>query len=139
VALSRYLVDKSALVSATRLEAARQRLAALFTQRRALTCSIVDVEVLHSARTAADWTAIRDERSLGFERLDLTQAVFDRAIEVQGLLASAGRHRAPSIPDLVVAACAELHDVTVLHHDKDFDLIAEVTGQSSEWICPPAG
>jgi hypothetical protein len=45
------------------------------------------------------------------------------------LLADRGQHRAPSIPDLTIAAAAELAGLTVLHLDKDFDLIAEVTGQ----------
>jgi predicted nucleic acid-binding protein len=41
-----------------------------------------------------------------------------------------GRHRAPSIPDLLIAAVAERGQLTVLHVDKHFELIAEVTGQS---------
>ncbi len=61
-----------------------------------------------------------------------TPASEDRAIEVQTLLADRGRHRAPSVPDLLVAATAELAGLTVLHLDKDFDLIAEVTGQATE-------
>ncbi|MEZ5091779.1 VapC toxin family PIN domain ribonuclease [Nocardioides sp.] len=38
----------------------------------------------------------------------LTPAIEDRAVEVQLLLAREGHHRAPSIPDLVIAAAAEL-------------------------------
>ena len=48
------------------------------------------------------------------------------------LLADQGKHRAPSVPDLLVAAVAERAGLTVLHVDKDFDLIAEVTGQPVE-------
>ena len=62
----------------------------------------------------------------------LTPTVEDRAIEVQTLLAHRGQHRAPSIPDLVIAAAAELGNLTVLPVDTDFDLIAEVTGQPME-------
>lgn len=53
-------------------------------------------------------------------------------MEVQGLLAVRGQHRAPSIPDLLIAATAEVMDLCVLHLDKDFDLIAGVTGQRVE-------
>jgi predicted nucleic acid-binding protein len=53
---------------------------------------------------------------------------------VQGILARTGRHRAPSVPDLLIAAIAELDGLTVLHVDKDFDLIAEVTGQPVEQL-----
>ena len=62
----------------------------------------------------------------------LTPAMESRAIEVQLLLAERGMHRAPSIPDLLIAASAEIGKRTVLHVDKDFEMIAEVTGQSVE-------
>jgi len=61
-----------------------------------------------------------------------TPAIEDRALEVQMRLADRGHHRAPSGPDLIVAATAELAGLTVLHVDKDFELIADVTGQDLE-------
>ncbi|MDQ1718364.1 MAG: hypothetical protein QOE89_2317, partial [Pseudonocardiales bacterium] len=42
------------------------------------------------------------------------------------------KHRAPSIPGLIIAATAELAGLTVLHLDKDFDIIADITGQTIE-------
>ncbi|MDE0268880.1 MAG: hypothetical protein OXI96_07590 [Acidimicrobiaceae bacterium] len=62
----------------------------------------------------------------------LTPAIEDRAVAVQLALARIGQHRTPSIPDVLIAATAELAGLTVLHVDKDFDLIAEVTGQPVE-------
>ena len=62
----------------------------------------------------------------------LTPAVEDRSVEVLTLLADRGQHRAPSIPDLIIAATAELAGLTVLHLDKDFEIIAEITGQPLE-------
>jgi predicted nucleic acid-binding protein len=59
----------------------------------------------------------------------LTPAIEDRSVEVLTLLADRGRHRAPSVPDLIIAATAELAGLTVLHLGKDFDVIAEITGQ----------
>ena len=64
----------------------------------------------------------------------LTPAMEDRAFEVQMLLADRGLHRTPSIPDLLVAATAEKVGLTVLAIDKDFDLIADVTGQAVETL-----
>jgi predicted nucleic acid-binding protein len=64
----------------------------------------------------------------------LTPAIEDRAMEVQLLLAERGHHRAVSVPDLLIAATAELTGLTVLHRDKDFDLVAEITGQPIERI-----
>lgn len=62
----------------------------------------------------------------------LTPGVEQRSLEVQRQLSSRGLHRAPSIADLLIAATAELAGLTVLHVDKDFELIAELTGQSVE-------
>ena len=58
-------------------------------------------------------------------------------MEVLTLLADRGQHRALSVPDLIVAATAELAGLTVLHCDKDFDLIASITGQATEWLSTP--
>ncbi|MFY9808051.1 MAG: PIN domain-containing protein [Pseudonocardiaceae bacterium] len=52
-------------------------------------------------------------------------------------LAERGQHRAVAIPDLIIAAVAERHDIAVLDYDRDFDVIAEVTGQPVEWVVPP--
>jgi hypothetical protein len=67
----------------------------------------------------------------------LTPAMEDRAVEVQMLLADRGQHRAPSIPDLILAATAEKSGMTVLAVDKDFDLIATITGQAVETLTLP--
>lgn len=64
----------------------------------------------------------------------LTPAMEDRAFEVQMFLADRGQHRAPSIPDLLIAATAEKAGLTVLAVDKDFDLIAGITGQPVETL-----
>jgi predicted nucleic acid-binding protein len=65
---------------------------------------------------------------------DLTPAVEDRAVLVQRLLDERGQHGAPSIPDLLVACGAQASHRTVLHLDKDFDAIGELTGQPMERI-----
>lgn len=59
----------------------------------------------------------------------LNPKIENRALEVQMLLADRGQHRGPSIPDLIIAASAELAGLHVLHVDKDFDTIPELTGQ----------
>jgi predicted nucleic acid-binding protein len=50
-----------------------------------------------------------------------------------------GQHRAPSVADLLIAASAERVGLTLLHVDKDFELISAVTGQATEllsWVEP---
>lgn len=69
----------------------------------------------------------------------LTPAAEDRAVEVQLLLADRGQHRAPSIPDVLIAAAAEVASLTVLAVDKDFELIAEITDQPIERLRLNAG
>ena len=67
----------------------------------------------------------------------LTPAIEDRAVQVLTELADRGRHRAPSILDLLIAASAELAGLTILHLGKDFDLIARITGQPTERLNIP--
>jgi predicted nucleic acid-binding protein len=67
----------------------------------------------------------------------LTPAIEDRSVEVLALLADRGLHRAPSVPDLIIAATAELAGLTVLHMDKDFEIIADITGQPLEQVRIP--
>jgi predicted nucleic acid-binding protein len=62
----------------------------------------------------------------------LTPAIEDRAVEVQALLADRDLHRAPAVPDLLIAATAELAGLIVLHQNKDFELIADITDQPLE-------
>lgn len=129
---ARYLVDKSALARMP-LPPVRQRLAPLLEAGDVATCSIIDLEVLYSARNAEDHRGIRRRRALAYESIPMSQEIFDRAVEVQGLLAAKGHHRVP-IPDLLIAAVAELSGLTLLHYDRDFERIAAVTHQRTEWV-----
>jgi predicted nucleic acid-binding protein len=131
---ARYLVDKSALARMD-LSAVGERLAPIIAAGEAATCAVIDLEVLYSARNHQDHRRIRHLRELAYSHVALTEEVFQRAIGVQGELAKSGRHRVP-IPDLIIAAAAELNDLVVLHYDADFDQIAEVTGQPVEWVVP---
>jgi predicted nucleic acid-binding protein len=94
---------------------------------------LLRLEVGYSARSDAQARAVsRTPPVVAIPVGYLTPAIEDRAIEVQLLLADRGKHRAPSIPDLIIAATAELAGLTLLHLDKDFDLIGDVTGQRVE-------
>ena len=128
-----YLVDKSALAR-SHLEAVAARLAPLYPASRVATCPIIDLELLFSVRSGTEHSLLRRELQ-AMRSFPVDGAVTDRAIAVQGLLADAGRHRLP-VTDLLIAAVAELNDLIVLHYDKDFDTIAEATGQPTEWVAP---
>lgn len=91
------------------------------------------LELGFSATKADAWTQAMRSAPLALLTVEyLTPSMEDRALEVQQLLMERGEHRAPEVPDLLIAAVAELAHLTVLHVDKDFDLIANVTGQPVE-------
>ncbi len=132
---ARYLADKSALAR-MRFPAVRDRLAPLIDAGRVMTCSIVLLEMLYSTRSPADHRATHERLSLALEVAEIDQSVLDRAVDIQGLLAARSEHRGVSLPDLIIAATAERHDLAVLHYDRDFDRVAAVTGQTVDWVVP---
>ncbi len=127
------LVDKSALARAHHPQV-RARLEGLAANGLLATCSMIDLEIGFSARGASEHSALLAQRR-PLPLLPIGQNTFDRALEIQSRLAESGHHRVP-LPDLIIAACAEESGAVVFHYDKDFDTIAEVTGQSTRWIVP---
>ena len=67
--------------------------------------------------------------------VDIQDSDVESALMVQRSLALAG-HRGRKIVDLLVAAAARRLRLVVLHYDRDFDYIAQITGQPCEWIAP---
>ncbi|MER7610877.1 PIN domain-containing protein [Nonomuraea wenchangensis] len=131
-----YLIDKSALARLRTNEVVAGALRPLFAARAVATCAIIDLEAVYGARDPAQGrAALAAQRQCVSLPLDL--AVARRALEVQQQLLARSRHRGVGLRDLLVAACAEVHRATVLHYDRDFDLIAEVTGQPALWVAPP--
>ena len=130
--MTAWLIDKSALV---RLSTSPQ--AAEWASRigRGLVriSTVTRLEVGFSARSAGDLRRSGSEPPLSAMPIEyLTPSIENRAMEVQQALADVGHHRAPSIPDLLIAATAEMSELTVLHVDKNFELLAEITGQPIE-------
>lgn len=115
------------------LEPVRRRLAPIIEAGEAATCAMIDLEVLFSARNREDYETIRRRRALTYHSVPITEKVLQRALAVQAELARTGHHRVP-IPDLIIAATAEAAGLILLHYDRDFDLIAEVTDQRTEWV-----
>jgi predicted nucleic acid-binding protein len=132
-----WLIDKSALV---RLAASPD--AAEWAERieRGLVriTTVTRLEVGYSARSGPNLRAGLQQPPLSSMPVEyLTPAIENRAVEILTLLADRGQHHAPSVPDLIIAATAELARLTVLHLDKDFDVIAEITGQPVERLNTP--
>ncbi len=132
-----WLIDKSALA---RLAASPEAAEWAGRIERGLVriTTVTRLEVGYSARSGPDLRAGLRQPPLSSMPVEyLTPAIEDRAVEVLTLLADRGQHRAPSVPDLIIAATAELAGLTVLHLDKDFDVIAQVTGQPVERLTMP--
>jgi predicted nucleic acid-binding protein len=132
VAVTTWLIDKSAY---TRLPDSPDAQAWVDRIERGTVriSTVTRLEIGYSFRTAVQARSESVSPPLALMPMEyLTPAVEDRAVEVQLLLADRGRHRAPSIPDLLVAATAEVAELTILALDKDFELIAQITGQPVE-------
>jgi len=127
-----WLIDKSALTR-LHLSAEPDQWATRIERGLVHICTATRLEIGYSTRSLKDFRRIFSEPPLTSMPLQhLTPRIEDRAVAVQEQLAERGQHRAPAIPDLLIAATAELAQLTVLHLDKDFELIATITGQPTE-------
>jgi predicted nucleic acid-binding protein len=134
VALSAiYLADQSALARFP-IPAVAARLRPLLEDGDLATCAIVDLEVLYSSRSLADYEEILEERR-SLDGAPITPEVLAKAIDLQHELARRGQHRVP-IPDLIISASALLSGLVVLHYDADFERIASAGGAPHEWVVP---
>ncbi|HEV8529673.1 MAG TPA: PIN domain nuclease [Actinomycetes bacterium] len=137
MAVTAWLIDKSALV---RLAASPDAAEWAGRIERGLVriTTVTRLEAGYSARSGSDLRAGLQRPPLASMPVEyLTPSIEDRAVVILTLLADRGRHRAPSVPDLIIAATAELAELTVLHLDKDFEVIAEITGQPVERLTMP--
>ena len=133
--MATHLIDKSAWARLVHDEVALVWATPVATGRIAVT-GVGMLEILVSSTSGADFIDARFELSM-MPQVAVTEQIIERALDVQGLMAARGTHRAPSPVDLVLAACAEANGLAVLHYDKGFDLIAEVTGQPMDWVALP--
>jgi predicted nucleic acid-binding protein len=128
-----HLLDTSALTR-LRVPAVRKAIEERARWGVLARAGISDLEIGFSARNAAEWDRLADAVE-AFELVESTAEHLRRARQVQRMLA-AKHQRGRKVPDLLVAAAAETCDLTVLHYDADFDLIAAVTGQACQWVVP---
>ncbi len=133
--VARYLVDTSALAR-MRHPAVAQQLVPLIEAGLVASCPVIDMEVLFSTRTPAEYVRVREDRSRAYEHLAIDDRVWRRAEAVQAVLAQRSQLRSVGIPDLLIAAVADLHRIPVVHYDADFEHVAAVTEQDVRWVVP---
>ncbi len=135
MAAAHYLADTSVYVLQGHHPQVRRRFEELLTEGRLSMCQMTALETLNNAPDPAGyerlWGALHGQRWI-----DVSTDAMTRALAVHRELAAASQHRHFRLPDLIIAATAELGGATVLHYDADYDRIAAVTGQPTEWVAP---
>lgn len=124
-----YLVDTSALARIYRAPEGYEEWDHALVQGTIAVCPITELEFLYSARSEAHRETMVGLLNRMLLPVDLADEHFARAWEVQRLLTGRGEHRSAGPVDLLVAACAELNGLTLLHNDNDFETIGRVTRQ----------
>jgi predicted nucleic acid-binding protein len=132
---ARYLIDTSA-ASRWPKPTVAARLDRLALDGELAICAVTALELGFSARGGDAHQRLLHQIAHVYTWAPTDDAAARRALQVQGELARHGQHRAVRLPDLLIAAVAEQHDLAVLHYDRDFDRVAAVTGQACEWVVP---
>jgi predicted nucleic acid-binding protein len=87
------------------------------------TCPMVVVELLWTTQSQSEFEDLRRDLDV-LAKVPNDQDSWDRAMDVWHELVSQGRHPQVKIPDLLVAASADIAGLPVCHYDGDFDVIA---------------
>ncbi|MBE2315215.1 PIN domain-containing protein [Solirubrobacter sp. CPCC 204708] len=114
------LIDKSAYVRGALTVADEDELCL---------CAMTRLELLYSARSADGYARLEQDLA-AFRDLRMDAETFGIAVTAQRELASRGRHRV-SLPDLLIAACAQQHAADVLHVDRHFETLTDVLAFSA--------
>jgi predicted nucleic acid-binding protein len=130
-----WLLDTSALAQAHRPEVAEQ-LEPLLQAGLLYTCPLLDLEALTTAGTADAHRALATERREAFRTVPLQPSIGERAICLQALLTRRAHIAAADPRDLVVAATALEHNLSVLHYRRVFELLAELCDLDQHPVAP---
>lgn len=134
--MTQYLGDTSAL-SRWGLEPVKARLDPLLRRGLISICDATEYELLFSARDRVERTRLKAVMIPAFPWVPMGDNVFSEVLELQQQLTETGKHRCASMVDALLAVVAAREGLTILHYDRDFETIAEVTGQPVEWVVEP--
>ncbi len=106
-------------------------------RRRLVICHMVKMELLWQVRDSDEFHTRRVQFDV-MRTCPIDDSVWARALDVFEQLSALGplHHRQVGLPDLLIAAAAELSGIPVLHYDHDFEVIAGVTGQEVNALAP---
>ncbi|MFE2105090.1 PIN domain nuclease [Kitasatospora sp. NPDC059463] len=132
-----FLIDSSAAVRLLKRPSALAAWSEALTAGRVGMCSAVEAELLYSARSVSEMRAM----SAQFDRLYTwwvtPDDVWRHVRELRFTLAESGAHRSAGVVDLLLAATALHHGLTVLHYDRDFETIAKHAELKTRWLAEP--
>jgi predicted nucleic acid-binding protein len=102
---------------------------------RVLVC---DLTIMELVRLTPNESRAREvvERLDAFEAVAMNTRLWQRARELQKLLALNGDHRRVPPVDLLIGAAAELAEVPLVHYDRDYERIAGVSALQHHWFVP---
>lgn len=130
-----YLADTSVYVLQARHAQVRRRFESLLLEGRLAACQMTSLEFLNNAPDAKSYERLL-EAFYAQRWIEVSADAMNRALATHRSLARTSQHRHFRLPDLIIAATAEVNGATVLHYDADYDRIAAVTGQPTEWVAP---
>lgn len=131
--IARYLIDTSA-AARMRYAGVSQRLRPLIEGGVVATTASLDAEALYSARGPVEYEQLWADRRVAYEYLPTDDEHWQTALGAQRALATTGRHRAIGMADLLTAALAAAHQLTVIHYDADFETTATVLTFQHHWV-----
>lgn len=127
------LVDTSAWIESFR-HRSRLRIEEIVDFDDVVTCLPVVQEVLQGFRDERAYQIARESMlALPIVESPLRVAVFEEAAALYRNARRAGVTVRSGV-DCLIAACAIRHGLTVLHHDRDFDLLARVAPLESRRV-----
>jgi predicted nucleic acid-binding protein len=115
------LVDTSSWIHMLRADGdktVRARVESLLQAGTACWCPMIRLELWNGARGDRDKKTLRDFE-LRLPELPITEQVWNLAYELARKARSAGATAPGS--DVLIAACAQFHEVSLDHSDSDFD------------------
>lgn len=119
-----YLLDTSGLVRLLRDPKLQDRWYDAIDAEAVASCYPQRAEFLYSARHAAEYDEITQMFSDLYPDVAVPKTAGRWISHVQYQMARTGQHRSASAVDLIIAATAAHHGLTVLHDDADYRTVA---------------
>lgn len=98
-------------------------------------CDVVVLELIRLTPNESRAQEVAGRLEL-FESVAVGAELWNRARELQLLLAANGDHRRVPPMDLLICAAAEHADVPLVHYDRDYERLARVSALQHYWLVP---